>query len=129
MTERNSLYNIYITGKEGCFCGFGVFSLLIFCLFFQSAVLDQFASHQGEAKETVFMEPFDQIPPDFGAEESNELRLRAEKAISDCVQPGMAQIARCISEEYLPNCRPNIGASSLPDGEKFYDQVKVPKVI
>ena len=75
------------------------------------------------------MEPFDQIPPDFGAEESNELRLRAEKAISDCVQPGMAQIARCISEEYLPNCRPNIGASSLPDGEKFYDQVKVPKVI
>ena len=90
-------------------------------------MLDQFASHQGEAKETVFMEPFTQIPPDFGPEESKELRLRAEKAISEFVQPGMAQIARCISEEYLPNCRPDIGASSLPDGEKFYDQVKSPK--
>ena len=36
----------------------------------------------------------------------------------------MAKIARCISEEYLPNCRPDIGVCSLPDGQKFYDQVK-----
>jgi uncharacterized protein (DUF885 family) len=92
-------------------------------------VLDQFASHQGEPKETVLWEPFAQLPSDFTVEEIQRLQLKAEKAISECVQPGMAKIARCISEEYLPNCRPDIGISSLPDGAKFYDQVRKNKQI
>ena len=91
---------------------------------FKSAVLEQFASHQGDARKTVFWEPFEELPQDFAAEEIKEFQVEAEKAISECVQPGMAKIARCISVEYLPNCRPDIGVCSLPDGQKFYDQVK-----
>jgi hypothetical protein len=33
----------------------------------------------------------------------------------------MAKLHKFLTEEYLPNTRPDIGVSSLPDGAKFYD--------
>ena len=37
----------------------------------------------------------------------------------------MAKLAKCVSEEYLPHTRPDIGVSSLPGGDKFYEQVPI----
>ena len=104
-------------------CVFKLKTVINQALKFQFAVLDQLSVHQKDVKETAFWEPFVDFPEDFDAETRNRLQRDAEKVIRDYVQPGMASLTTCLKEEYLPHTRPEIGASSLPDGEKFYDQV------
>jgi uncharacterized protein (DUF885 family) len=89
----------------------------------QFAVLGQLAGHQGDPKKTSFWEPFAELPSDFDDETSKTLRQNAEKEIAERVQPAMQKLSTFLSEEYLPHTRPDIGISSLPGGDKFYDQV------
>ena len=35
----------------------------------------------------------------------------------------MAKLDKFLKDEYLPHTRPDIGISSIPDGDKFYEQV------
>ena len=82
------------------------------------AVLDQFALHQKDFRETQFWEPF----KDLDTSDADRLRLEAEDLIKNSVQPAMAKLEQCLRDEYLPNTRPGIGISSVPNGAEFYEQ-------
>ena len=82
------------------------------------------AGHQGDPKKTSFWEPFVKLPSEFDEETSKTLRQNAEKEIVESVQPAMQKLTTFLTEEYLPHTRPEIGISSVPGGDKFYDQVR-----
>ncbi len=81
------------------------------------------ARHQGDPKKTSFWEPFVELPSEFDDETCKALRQNAEKEIVESVQPAMQKLATFLTEDYLPHTRPEIGISSVPGGDKFYDQV------
>ncbi len=89
----------------------------------QSTVLDQLAKHQCDPKKTSFWEPFVDLPAEFDAETCYKFRRNAEKEIVRSIQPAMKKLASFLTKEYMPHTRPEIGISSLPNGDKFYEQV------
>ena len=90
-------------------------------LFFQTSVDETLSKHLVEdPRETTFFAPFLQLDPGLSAETAVSLRKDAEAAIKDHVQPGMRKIRDFLRAEY--KTRPEIGASSLPNGTEFYKQ-------
>ena len=91
---------------------------------FQRGVLDTFDKHiNAKPTETVFYKSFNDISGDkISKAEKEKLCNQAEEAIAKSVQPGMKRLREYIANDYLKNTRPNIGASSLPDGENFYKE-------
>lgn len=71
-----------------------------------------------EPRATAFFAPFENLPDALGAEVAGKLRNEAERAIRNCVQPGMRKIRAFLRTEY--KTRADIGASSLPGGAEFY---------
>lgn len=82
------------------------------------------AQIEGQIREnpvqSPFYKPFEQFPRDVGAVDADRLVHSASKTISESVNPALKKLLRFITEEYLPACRKDFGASSLPDGEAFY---------
>ncbi len=64
--------------------------------------------------------PFTSFPP--GIAEADRARLEAvgRKALAEAVRPAFVQMKRFLEEEYLPACRPTLGASALPGGLAYY---------
>jgi len=78
-------------------------------------VVEMFRGHlQGDVKETVFYKPF------LDLEKEEKLKAEARKAVEEGVRKGMAEMADFLEKEYIPKCRPEIAASSLPGGNEFY---------
>ena len=74
---------------------------------------------QQDATDTDFYKPFTQLS--CGTEDDhNQLRTAAEEAINNMIKPGFAELADFVEQEYLPACRPSIGATTLPRGHQFY---------
>lgn len=55
-------------------------------------------------------------------ENREDLQSKAESAIKTFVQPSMAFIMEFIQSEYLAKTRPEIAATSLPNGQDFYQE-------
>lgn len=88
---------------------------------FQTSVDETLTKHLVEnARETTFFAPFLQLPASLAAETAESLRNDAEAAIREAVQPGMRKIRDFLRAEY--RTRPEIGATSLPNGREFYKQ-------
>ena len=74
---------------------------------------------QEPAEASPFYQPF--LGLDCGSEEEiREVQTRALAAITDSVKVGLGQLAEFLQSEYQQCCRPEIAATSLPRGEKFY---------
>jgi uncharacterized protein (DUF885 family) len=71
------------------------------------------------AKSPAFS-PFTRFPRDFSAAVREAFTDSGRKAIAEAFTPALKKLAAFIKETYLPACRKDIGASSLPDGEAFY---------
>lgn len=72
-----------------------------------------------EAEKSPFFEPFSDLK--CGSEEEKEqLQKGAKDAIETSIKVGFGLLAEFIEKEYLPACRPEIAATSLPKGEEFY---------
>ncbi|MGV2497437.1 DUF885 domain-containing protein [Pelagerythrobacter aerophilus] len=65
-------------------------------------------------------QPFTQMPESIPEAEQERLRAEAEAVIASQAVPAYAQLLGFMRDEYLPNARTNISASSLPDGPAYY---------
>ena len=70
--------------------------------------------------QSPFFGPFQDIPESVAGGEKAKLLATAEKVISSDVIPAFQRLYDFFQQEYLPGARKSLGASDLPDGERFY---------
>ena len=75
------------------------------------------------ATESVFYTPFQKMPAHFDEAEISRLRSRAEQLINDSVNPAYTKFLDFFTEEYMPGARDSLGASSMPDGRAYYEDL------
>lgn len=73
-------------------------------------------------EETVFFEPFKDMPASIPAEEKSRLKAEAVKIIAEKVQPAYRDLAQFWDGEYVPHTRTTLAAEKLPDGKAYYRQ-------
>ena len=75
---------------------------------------------EGAVEETAFYKPFLTVQEVVGQEAGARLQGAAKEAIQEGVRSGFRQLGDFLEQEYLPACRKEIAASSLPGGEELY---------
>ena len=89
----------------------------------QNGVVDVLNDHViKKPEDTSFYEPFKKQPDSVPKVDRDRLSAAAVAAIKSSVQPGMAKIRDYLANEYSKHTRPEIAATSLPDGKRFYQQ-------
>ncbi len=71
-------------------------------------------------EDTVFFEPFKDMPASIPASEQAELRSEAAKAIRNAVIPSYENLLKFVRTEYAPRARTQLAAESLPNGKEYY---------
>ena len=71
--------------------------------------------------KSLLFAPFEDFPDAIPANDRARLTERGKKAIAGSVVPGYQALRDFLAKEYVPACRDNIGASSLPNGKAFYE--------
>ena len=64
--------------------------------------------------------PFTQMPATIPAADQAAMRAEAETILRDVVAPAYARLLTMIRDEYLPKARTTLAATSMPDGQAFY---------
>jgi len=83
---------------------------------------DQIAAQLVEnAQESPFYSAFENLPESFSEEDRKRLQKSAKEIIDKKIVPAYRNFNRYFSNTYLPASRDSIGASSLPNGEAFYE--------
>jgi len=72
------------------------------------------------AEESPFYQPFEDLPESLAGGDRAELRATANRVIAEDVIPAYRRLDEFFHREYLPGARETLGASELPDGERFY---------
>ncbi|REK17461.1 MAG: DUF885 domain-containing protein [Planctomycetota bacterium] len=70
--------------------------------------------------QSALFDPLEELPEDFDGATHERLAKEAKAAIAEHVVPGYQKLLEFMTDEYLPNCREQIGASALPQGRAFY---------
>ncbi len=73
-----------------------------------------------KVEESVFFRPFERFPSSFSDADRSRLALTGADLIRDQVVPAYRELARFMTEEYLPGCRQSLAATELPDGQQYY---------
>jgi uncharacterized protein (DUF885 family) len=69
---------------------------------------------------SLLYKPFTQFPDAVSQSDRARLSAEGKRAIAESVVPGYRKLLAFMTEEYLPECRQQIGASALPQGRDFY---------
>ena len=64
--------------------------------------------------------PFTEFPNDLAAADKKRFADGGRKAIAESIMPTLKKLDSFIRDTYLPACRKEIGASSLPEGDAYY---------
>jgi len=64
--------------------------------------------------------PFSQMPATIPANDQAALRAGAVAVIRDTVAPAYVKLLAMMRDEYLPRARTTLAASTMPDGDAFY---------
>ena len=84
-------------------------------------VLPSFEALAGnDVDEHPFFAPFKRIPSTIPKAASDQLIQEGRRLINMQVIPSHQKLVRFMKEEYIPQARETLGASSLPDGEAYY---------
>ena len=73
-----------------------------------------------DPKQSLLYKPFTTFPEGFTDADRQRLTSDGQKAIAEHVVQGYRKLLKFMTDEYLPACREQIGASALPDGREFY---------
>lgn len=65
-------------------------------------------------------EPFRRFPSSLSEAQKRRLRESGQEVIKNLVQPAFKKLEEFFVHSYLPGCRKEIGASSLPHGAAYY---------
>ena len=83
---------------------------------------DQIGSQLVEDPElSPFLIAFADMPDAIGDADQERLRQTAKEIIDESIVPAYRRFSRYFNDTYLPASRDSIGASSLPNGEAFYE--------
>ena len=74
---------------------------------------------QPESKSPL-LAPFATLPAQFPADRRTALRARAQQIVETQIRPAQRSMLEFFEKSYLPAARPEIGASSLPNGRDYY---------
>jgi prolyl oligopeptidase len=72
-------------------------------------------------EDSPLYKAFTRIPETISAEDRERLQAEAKTVIEESVVPAYRSFSRYMNKTYLPASRDSIGASSLPNGEAFYE--------
>jgi uncharacterized protein (DUF885 family) len=72
-------------------------------------------------EESLLYAPFAAFPGTIAAAQQARLREAGARAILSAVAPGYTALLRFVQDEYLPAARSEIGISSLPNGDAYYE--------
>ena len=81
-----------------------------------------------DVSQSPFFDPFQSIPESIAGGEKSELLATAEQVISSEVIPSFQRLYDFFQQEYMPGARTTLGASDLPEGERFY-QAQIRKYV
>ena len=70
--------------------------------------------------ESPFYKPFTDYPDEFADELKQDLSNNGEAVIKEQIYPAFERLENFFTNEYLPNARQDIGASSMPNGLDYY---------
>lgn len=73
-----------------------------------------------DPSRSPLFQPFNSFPREVSQADRLRLSTAGKKAIAQSFTPAMKKLGAFFKETYLPAARQDIGASSLPDGEAFY---------
>lgn len=73
-------------------------------------------------EESIFYQPFLNIPDQISAAERQELQSQGKLAVQNGAIEGYRKFSQFMTDEFVPNTRTSIGASELPNGNEFYKQ-------
>lgn len=73
-----------------------------------------------DPEESSFYQPFEEFPDFVSESDRTRLREEARTAIIDSVVPSYEKFLTFMEQEYMPNAREEVGVSTLPDGEDYY---------
>jgi uncharacterized protein (DUF885 family) len=73
-----------------------------------------------DPERSPLFQPFQSFPDGVSQADRARVAAAGKKAIADSFTPAMKKLGAFFKETYLPAARQEIGASSLPDGEAFY---------
>ena len=78
------------------------------------------AESSGPPEKSPFFEPFTRFPDALSETDRERFRRQGTAVITGSVQPAFARLLEYFAKSYLPACRKEVGAWSLPDGDAFY---------
>jgi uncharacterized protein (DUF885 family) len=64
--------------------------------------------------------PFAQMPFSISAADQDAMRAEAETVLREIVAPAYERLLTFMRTEYVPKARTTLGATSMPDGEAYY---------
>ena len=73
-------------------------------------------------EQSSFFKPFLHMDEDISGEERQALMAQARTAVMEGVVPAYERLLDFFEDEYFANARTTLGASSLPQGKRFYDE-------
>ncbi len=85
-----------------------------------SAVPAQFEDFSGSADASPLFLPFKEFPAAMAQPERERLAAAGRRVLTERVNPAWAAFRKFLESEYLPGARATLGASSLPEGGKYY---------
>ncbi|KAL1417313.1 hypothetical protein MTO96_006191 [Rhipicephalus appendiculatus] len=85
-------------------------------------VLERLTSFEGPAEKSEFFQRFQKYPDAISEQDRKFLKQDALKVIESSVLPAFSKLRKFIKEEYMLHLRPEIAATSLPDGETYYKE-------
>jgi uncharacterized protein (DUF885 family) len=74
-------------------------------------------------EDSIFYTPFKKMPAHFSDGEVVRLRAQARRVIDETVHPAYRDFLNFFTDEYMPGARETLGASSLPDGKAYYEDL------
>jgi len=73
-------------------------------------------------EHSAFYKPFLKLDKNISGDEQAELLASARTAVMDGVVPAYQRLLDFFMKEYFPTAREELGASSLPNGKRFYEE-------
>ncbi|MFQ5510853.1 MAG: DUF885 family protein [Candidatus Krumholzibacteriia bacterium] len=74
-----------------------------------------------DPQKSLLYKPFEDFPDAFSDRDRERLRKAGKKVIERSVVGAYKEFLTFLTYEYIPAARDDIGASSLPDGRRFYE--------
>lgn len=85
-------------------------------------VLERLDALQVAPEESEFFQRFKEFPKNISDLDRKELAQDAKKVIATAVLPAFKKLRNFIKEEYMAHLRPETAASSLPEGNTYYQE-------